>query len=613
MAKNPAEVRAAMDASIEGRTVVDIFAQNAKEHPSLPAIHWRVGDKWSELTWSEYRAAVLDVAAGLIDLGIGKGDFVALMAANRPEHVIADLGVVHAAATPVTLYSTLATSQVEYIGGHCGAKVAILENLDFMKRWEDAKPQLPSLEYVVLMEGAENYAGVDWVLSWDELIARGRARLADNPGLVEERSSELTPDDIATLIYTSGTTGTPKGVVITHYNVLWTVESTEQTLHIPKHPRLVSFLPLAHIAERIASHYMGMQYVGEVWYCPDMTEVLEYVQEAKPNVFVAAPRVYERFHAGLMARLEGEEGIKRTLAMAAIKVGVEVVRLEQAGKPVPFLTGLKHRVLEKVVLTKLLDGLGMSEVIVAITTAAPIAPELLEFFLGIGLPLYELWGMSELTGPGTSNLPGANKIGSVGRPIAGTEVKLAEDGELMMAGGNVTAGYFKAPNETAETFQNGWVLTGDLAEIDADGYVSIVDRKKELIITAGGKNIAPTKLEGLIKNHPLIGQVCVIGDRRKYLSALVVLDGDMAPPWAERQGIPFEDMAAFSQLPQIQAEVQKAVDEANENVARVEQIKRFTVLPNEWTPESEELTPTLKLKRRVIHERYAQEIDSLYT
>ena len=613
MARNPAEVRAAMDASIEGRTVVDIFAQNAKEHPSLPAIHWRVGDKWSELTWSEYRAAVLDVAAGLIDLGIGKGDFVALMAANRPEHVIADLGVVHAAATPVTLYSTLATSQVEYIGGHCGAKVAILENLDFMKRWEDAKPQLPSLEYVVLMEGAENYAGVDWVLSWDELIARGRARLADNPGLVEERSSELTPDDIATLIYTSGTTGTPKGVVITHYNVLWTVESTEQTLHIPKHPRLVSFLPLAHIAERIASHYMGMQYVGEVWYCPDMTEVLEYVQEAKPNVFVAAPRVYERFHAGLMARLEGEEGIKRTLAMAAIKVGVEVVRLEQAGKPVPFLTGLKHRLLEKVVLTKLLDGLGMSEVIVAITTAAPIAPELLEFFLGIGLPLYELWGMSELTGPGTSNLPGANKIGSVGRPIAGTEVKLAEDGELMMAGGNVTAGYFKAPNETAETFQNGWVLTGDLAEIDADGYVSIVDRKKELIITAGGKNIAPTKLEGLIKNHPLIGQVCVIGDRRKYLSALVVLDGDMAPPWAERQGIPFEDMAAFSQLPQIQAEVQKAVDEANENVARVEQIKRFTVLPNEWTPESEELTPTLKLKRRVIHERYAQEIDSLYT
>jgi long-chain acyl-CoA synthetase len=610
MAKNPAEVRAEMDASIEGRTVVDIFARNAREHPSLPAIHWRVGDTWSELTWSEYREAVLEVAAGLIDLGIGKGDFVALMAANRPEHVIADLGVVHAAATPVTLYSTLATSQVEYIGGHCEAKVAVLENLDFMKRWEAARPQLPNLNYVVLMEGAEDYAGVDWVLSWDELVARGRARLADNPGLVEERSSELTPDDIATLIYTSGTTGTPKGVVITHYNILWTVESTEQTLHVPKHPRLVSFLPLAHIAERVASHYMGMQYVGEVWYCPDMTEVLEYVQEAKPNVFVAAPRVYERFQAGLMARLEGEEGLKRTLAMAAIKVGVEVVQLEQAGKPVPFLTGLKHRLLEKLVLTKLLDGLGMGEVIVAITTAAPIAPELLEFFLGIGLPLYELWGMSELTGPGTSNLPGANKIGTVGRPIAGTEVKLAEDGELMMAGGNVTAGYFKAPNETAETFQNGWVLTGDVAEIDEDGYVSIVDRKKELIITAGGKNIAPTKLEGLIKNHPLIGQVCVIGDRRKYLSALVVLDGDMAPPWAERQGIPFENMAAFSQLPQIQAEVQKAVDEANENVARVEQIKRFTVLPNEWT--SEELTPTLKLKRRVIHERYAEEIDSLY-
>jgi len=613
MANSATDTRAAIDKAVEGKTVVDIVARNATEHPLVPAIHWRDGDRWKELTWSEYRARVLDVAAGLIDLGIGKGDFVALMAANRPEHVIADLGVVHAAATPVTLYSTLATSQVAYIGGHCEARVAILENLDFMKRWEEAKPELPNLEYVVLIEGAEEYADVDWVLSWDELKERGRNRLAAEPDLVDGRSAQLEPTDIATLIYTSGTTGTPKGVVITHYNVLWTVESTERTLHIPKHPRLVSFLPLAHIAERIASHYLGMWYVGEVWYCPDMTQVLEYVQEARPNIFVAAPRVFERFQAGLMAKLEGEEGLKRTLAMAAIKTGTEVVRLKQAGESIPFLTGIKHTALEKVVLTKLLDGLGMSDVTIAISTAAPIAPELLEFFQGIGLPLYELWGMSELTGPGTTNLPGANKIGSVGKPIAGGEVKLAEDGELMMTGGNVTGGYFKMPNETAETFVDGWVLTGDLAEIDAEGFVSIVDRKKELIITAGGKNIAPTKLEGLIKNHPLIGQACVIGDRRKYLSALIVLDGDMAPAWAERQGIAFTDMAAFSQLPEIQAEVQKAVDDANEDVARVEQIKKFTVLPDEWTPESEELTPTLKLKRRVIHERYETEIEDLYT
>lgn len=613
MASSAADTRAAIDKAVEGKTVVDILARNAAEHPLVPAIHWRDGERWKELTWSEYRTRVLDVAAGLIDLGIGRGDFVALMAANRPEHVIADLGAVHAAATPVTLYSTLATPQIAYIGGHCEAKVAILENLDFMRRWEEAKPELPNLEYVVLMEGADEYDGVDWVLSWDDLKARGRKRLAAEPDVAEARSAELQPDDIATLIYTSGTTGTPKGVVITHYNVLWTTEALERTLPIPKHPRLVSFLPLAHIAERIASHYMGMWYVGEVWYCPDMTQVLEYVQEAEPNVFVAAPRVYERFQAGLMARLEGEEGLKRTLAMAAIKTGTEVVGLQQAGKPVPMLTGLKHKLLEKVVLTKLLGGLGMSDVNVAITTAAPIAPELLEFFQGIGLPLYELWGMSELTGPGTSNLPGANKIGTVGRAIVGGEVKLADDGELMMAGGNVTGGYFKMPNETAETFVDGWVMTGDIAEIDADGYVSIVDRKKELIITAGGKNIAPTKLEGMIKSHPLIGQVCVIGDRRKYLSALIVLDGDMAPAWAERQGMAFTDMAGFSQLPEIRTEVQKAVDDANDHVARVEQIKKFAVLPNEWTPESEELTPTLKLKRRVIHERYETEIEDLYS
>lgn len=613
MAGSAAKERADIDAAVEGRTVVDVFARNAREHPSVPAVHWRSGDEWKELTWSQYRAQVVEVSAGLIDLGVGRGDFVALMAANRPEHLIADLGAMHAAATPVTLYSTLATPQVAYIGGHCEARVAILENVEFMKRWEEAKPQLPNLEYVVLMEGAEDYATTDWVLSWDDLVARGKARLAADPDVVDARSSELTPGDIATLIYTSGTTGTPKGVVITHYNVLWTVESMERTLSIPRHPRLVSFLPLAHIAERVASHYLGMWYVGEVWYCPDMTQVLEYVQEAKPSAFVAAPRVYERFQAGLMARLEAQEGLKRTLAMAAIKNGQEVVRLRQQGKPIPFLIGLQNKVLEKIVLSKILDGLGLGEVTVAISTAAPIAPELLEFFQAIGLPLFELWGMSELSGPGTTNVPGANKIGTVGRAIVGSEVKLGDDGELMFAGGNVTSGYFKMPDETAETFQDGWVLTGDIAEIDEDGFVSIVDRKKEIIITAGGKNIAPTKLEGLIKNHPLIGQVCVIGDRRKYLAALIVLDGDMAPAWAERQGIAFTDMGSFSQLPEIQAEVQKAVDDANEHVARVEQIKRFTVLPNEWTPETDELTPTLKIKRRVIHERYEAEIESLYT
>jgi long-chain acyl-CoA synthetase len=609
-----AETRAAIDAAVGGRTIVEVLDRNAREYGATPAIHWRQNGTWKDLTWAEYREQVLEIAAGFISLGVGGGDFVALMAANRPEHVVADLGAVYAAATPVTLYSTLATPQVAYIAGHCEAKVAVLENLEYMKRWEAAKPQLPHLEYVVLMEGAENYETTEWVLSWNDLAERGRALLASNQGVVDERAAQLQPDDIATLIYTSGTTGTPKGVVITHQNVLWTVESTERTINLPQHPRLVSFLPLAHIAERVASHYLGLWYTGEVWYCPDLTQVLEYVQEAKPTAFVAAPRVYERFQAGLMARFEGEEGLKKTLALAAIKVGAEVVSLHQQGKPVPFLTGLKHRLLERVVLTKILEGLGMGEAFIAISTAAPIAPELLVFFQGIGLPLFELWGMSEVSGPGTMNVHGANKIGTVGRPFVGTEVKLADDGELMYRGGNVTAGYFKMPEETAETFlADGWLVTGDIAEIDQDGFVSIVDRKKELIITAGGKNIAPTKLEGMIKNHPLVGQVCVIGDRRKFLTALVVLDGDMAPPWAERQGLKFDDMASFSQLPEVQAEVQKVVDEANEHVARVEQLKKFVVLPDEWTPETDELTPTLKLKRRVIHEKYNEAIESLYT
>lgn len=613
MAATAAEVRAEIDAAIEGRTLSGVLARNAAEHATVPAIHWREGGVWRDLTWAQYREAVLEIAAGLIDLGVRRGDFVAIMAANRPEHVIADLAAVHAAATPVTLYNTLAIDQIAYIVGHCGARVAVLENLEYMKRWEAAKPELPGLEYVVLIDGAENYETVDWVLSWADLRERGRARLASEPEVVDRRSAELVPDDIATLIYTSGTTGTPKGVVITHRNVLWTVEATERTVNLARHPRLVSFLPLAHIAERVASHYLGLWYVGEVWYCPELNQVLEYVQAARPTLFVAAPRVYERFQTGLMAKLEAEEGIKKALAMEAIKTGQEVVRLRQRGASVPVTTRIKHALLERAVLSKVLDGLGMSEVTMAISTAAPIAPELLEFFQGIGLPLFELWGMSELTGPGTTNLPGANKIGTVGKPAAGTEVALADDGELMFRGGNVAAGYYKMPEETAETFlPDGWLVTGDIAEIDADGFVKIVDRKKELIITAGGKNIAPTKLEAMVKNHPLIGQVCVIGDRRKFLSALVVLDAEMARSWAQKQGLAFEDMASFSRLPQVEAEVRQAVDEANAHVARVEQIKKFTVLPAEWTPESEELTPTLKLKRRVILDKYADVIEAMY-
>jgi long-chain acyl-CoA synthetase len=600
--------RAEIDAVIEGKTIVDAFNRNADSYPSQPAIHWKDGD-WTSLTWSQYRDVVHKAAAGLESLGVGNGEFVAVMAGNRPEHVIADYAAVHAGATPVTIYSTLASNQIQYIADNCKATVAILEDLDFMKRWEEIRSELPNLRYVVLMSGAENYDAVDWVLSWDDLLARGTHRLGEDPDVVSRAAAAITPDTLATLIYTSGTTGTPKGVMISHRNVMWTLESLRRAADLDMGQRMVSYLPLAHIAERLATHYLGTYLAGQVWYCPNLAGVLEYIQIAKPTVFVGVPRVYEKFHSRLQARFAEAEGLKGKILGAALAQNEKRVDAEQEGKSGPPLAGL----LDKIALSKVREGLGMEDVKIAITAAAPINPDLVKFFHTIGVPLYEIYGMSENTGPATATLPGAMKIGSVGRPLPGVEVRTGDDGELMMRGGIVTEGYYKLDDATRETFDSeGWLHSGDLARIDEDGYVWIVGRKKEIIITAAGKNIAPAKLETLLGNHPLISKACMIGDSRKFLSMVIALDHEEAPAWAEARGLEYHDLASFSLLPEVQDEVAKAVAEANESVARVEQVKKWFIVPDEWTPDSGEVTPSLKLKRRVVLDKYADQIESMY-
>lgn len=599
--------RAEIDAVVEGKTIVDSFNRNAETYPDQPAIHWKDGD-WQSLTWSQYRDRVHKAAAGLQALGVGDGEFVAIMSGNRPEHVIADLAIVHTGATPVTIYSTLAANQVQYIADNCKATVAILEDLDFMKRWEEIKSELPNLRYVVLMSGAENYDTVDWVISWDQLVAKGIAHLESDPDAVARSSSSISPDTLATLIYTSGTTGTPKGVMIDHRNVVWTLESLRRAADLEMGQRMVSYLPLAHIAERLATHYLGTYLAGQVWYCPNLAGVLEYIQIAKPTLFVGVPRVYEKFHSRLMGRFAEAEGLKGTILKKALEANEKRVDAESEGKNGPALAGL----LDKIALSKVREGLGMEDVKIAVTAAAPINPDLVKFFHTIGVPLHEIYGMSENTGPATVTYPNI-KFGSVGKPLPGVELKTAEDGELLMRGGIVTQGYYKLDDATRETFDDeGWLHSGDLARIDEDGDVWIVGRKKEIIITAAGKNIAPAKLETLLGNHPIISKACMIGDQRKFLSMVIALDHEEAPAWAEARGLEYRDLASFSQLPEVQQEVAQAVNEANESVARVEQIKKWVIVPDEWTPDSGEVTPSLKLKRRVVLDKYADQIESMY-
>jgi long-subunit acyl-CoA synthetase (AMP-forming) len=600
--------RAAIDAEVEGKTIVDYFNRNADEYPDQPAIHFKDGD-WKSLTWSEYRQAVQEVAAGLQTLGVGSGEFVAIMAGNRPEHAIADYATIHTGATGVTIYSTLTANQIQYIADNCNATVAILEDLDYMKRWDEIRSELPNLRYVVLMSGAENYDTANWVLSWDELVARGKVRLADNPDSVVSTARSMSPETLATLIYTSGTTGTPKGVMITHRNVVWTAECLRRAANIDLGPRMVSYLPLAHIAERMATHYLATYLAGQVWFCPNLGGVLEYIQAARPTVFFGVPRVYEKFHARLSARFADTHGIKKVLLDRALAANKKRVLAEEEGKPGPMTAGL----LDSIVLTKVRDGLGLDQVEIAITAAAPINPDLVLFFQTIGVPLYELYGMSETTGPATTNVPGASRIGSVGRALPGVEIDLGPDDELLMRGGVITPGYYKLPEATEESYDaDGWLHSGDLARIDEEGFVWIIGRKKEIIITAAGKNIAPAKLETALGNHPIISKACMIGDGRKFVAMVIALDHEEAPAWATANGLEYTDLASFSQLPEVAAEVEQVVRAANETVSHVEQIKKWIIVPDEWTPDSGEITPSLKLKRRVVLEKYSDQIEKLY-
>lgn len=603
--------RREIDAVVEGKTLLDFFDRNAQRFPDQPAVHWKTGDDWRHLTWSQYHRQVEEAAAGLQSLGVGGGAFVAIQAGNRVEHGAADLAAAMAGGTGVTIYSTFAPEQMRYVAANCSAKVAVVENLAAMKIWESIKNDLPELAYVVMLDDADHYEMTEWVLSWDDLVNRGKGVLSADPEAVKRSRSLVTPDSLATLIYTSGTTGVPKGVMITQRNVVWTTESVRRAVDIPPNPRLVSYLPLAHIAERVATHYNGIYLAGEVYLCPELGQVLEYIQKARPQLFVGVPRVYEKFHTRISANFATHE--KAHLISKALTNNIGVIEALQEGRSPGLLAKAKMGLFDRLVFSKVRASLGMDQVAVAITAAAPIARELIVFFNAIGVPLLELYGMSENTGPAITNRPGRNKMGSVGFPLPGVEVRLGEDGEVLMRGGIVTAGYYKMPEETRETFDaDGWLHSGDLGSIDDDGFVTIVGRKKEIIITAAGKNVAPAKLETILKNHPLVSQACMVGDAKKFLTMIVALDTEEAAGWAAANGVAYRDLASFAQDPVVVEEISRAVDEANSHVSQAEKVKKFRIVPDAWTPESGEITPSLKLKRKVVLDKYSDVIEEMY-
>ncbi|GAA4734269.1 AMP-dependent synthetase/ligase [Nocardioides endophyticus] len=610
--------RARIQAEIEGRTLVDALADTVTRVGDDPAYsdrhHVPEGESWRTLTWAQTRELALDAAAGLIEAGVGVGDTVAIMATNRIEHFVADIGAVHAAATPMSIYNTLAPEQVAFVAGHAHPRVVVLEDADHLSRWSRAIKERDDIARVVVIDADAVPAG-DLYTSWDDLVASGRAYRAEHTAEVEARTAELSPDDPATILYTSGTTGDPKGVVLTHHNVLFEAISTQEAAGLTEAQVGVSYLPLAHIAERVLGLY-GPQIQGSHMHAiGDPAQLLATLGEVHPTAFFGVPRVWEKIKTGLSAKLASDpDPANRKMVEDSMAAALAWVEAQEVGGVMTPEIEEAYRQAEEGILGFLKLLLGLDQVTWAGSAAAPMPLDVAKFMAGLGLKVYDVYGMTETCGAVTANGPGGFKLGTVGRANPGMEVKLGEDGEILVRGPVNTPGYHLQEQATRALIDDDdWIHTGDIGTLDDDGFFAVVDRKKELIITSAGKNVAPSNIESFLKESPLIGHAMAIGDARPYVVAILTLDGEIAPLMAQQLGIEFTSLADLAEKPEIREIVQQAVDAANERLSRPEQVKSFELLGVEWTAESEELTPTLKLKRRVVNTKYSDVVDRLYT
>jgi long-chain acyl-CoA synthetase len=589
--------------ALRAETVCDAFQATAEEAGDRVALRTK-GDGVA-ITWAEYAERARTLAAGLAGLGLERGKTIALMLTNRPEFHLVDAAAMHLGATPFSVYNTYSAEQIEYLVSDAENTIFVTEKA-FLDTVMKVKENCSSVEHVVVVdEPAEG------TLSLADVEAKG-----DDGFDFEGSWRAVEPDDVLTLIYTSGTTGPPKGVQITHRNVMSNARSADEIMRLTADARIVSYLPMAHIAERNVSHYLPMAHGWTVTTCDNAREVLGYLPEVRPTWFFAVPRIFEKLKAAIEAGIEHEQDEERKKGLQwALDVGHRRVRAEQAGEELTPELEEEWRKADEEVLSTIRSMLGFDRLEWISVGAAPTPPEVVEFFHALGIPLCELWGMSETVGAGTSNRKEHVKIGTVGPVSPGIEIKLADDGEVLLKSDMVMKGYRNQPEKTREAIDDdGWLHTGDIGELDDEGYLKIVDRKKEIIINAAGKNMSPANIEAKLKAAgPLIGQAIAIGDKRPYNVALVTLDPDSLPGFAQKLELDASDLEAVAGDERVIEAVQKEVDAANEHLARVEQIKKFRILPTDWEPGGEELTPTMKLKRKPIAEKYEKDIEALYS
>lgn len=586
------------------KTIMEVMKDTAEKHRNKVALNMKNNGQWQAMTWGEYYDQVRTAARAFIALGLEQGKAVSILGNNCPQWFISNMGAIFAGAVPGGIYTTNSPEQCQYIASHSEANIAVVENAEQLAKFKAVRDDLPDLKAIVLMNGSDPD---EKVYSWSELSKIAQKTPED---VLNERIKAQKPDDCCTLIYTSGTTGNPKGVMITHDNILWTAKQTIDLIGGGSDDIIVSYLPLSHIAEQLISQHGPYIMGATVWFAESLDKLGDNLAEIRPTFFVGVPRVWEKIQAKMMAAGAQNPPLKKKIAAWARKKGMEGGYALQEGKSNPFLYGLAN----KLVFSKVKEKLGLDRSRLFISTAAPISMDTLEFFLSLGIPITEVYGMSECTGPGTVSLPEPFKFrtGWAGPALPGTEIAIAEDGEVLMRGRHVFKGYFKNEEATKETLDaDGWLHSGDVGKIE-NGFLKITDRKKELIITAGGENIAPQVLEGKLKAIPIVNQAVVIGDRRKYMTAIFTLDPDKIQAEIAAAGSPAKNMEEAAKCEKFKAHLTKQVEEVNNTLARVQTIKKFTIMPEEFTTEGGELTPTMKLKRRIINEKYADAIESMY-
>ena len=584
--------------------VMDVLERTVRQHGPRPAVRVKKNGAWKTTTWDEYRQQVRQVARALISLGVQPGQGVCIIGYNCPEWFFSDVGAIYAGAVPAGIYTTSSPEQCQYIANHCEAIAVFVEDQEQLSKFLAVRGQLPKLKALVLMKGETNQAGC---YSWQKFLELG---LNTPESELDKRMQAQNADAMATLIYTSGTTGTPKGVMLSHDNLTWTSNAALSLVGSYATDEVVSYLPLSHIAEQVASLHVPMAAGSCVNFAESMEKLGDGLREVRPHYFLAVPRVWEKIQERIMAVGAKNPPLKKKISAWARRQGLAGGYAEQqrVGKS-PL-----YAIANALVFKKVRKTLGLDRARIAITSAAPISRDTLEFFLSLGLPICEVYGMSECTGPATVSLPDNYKTGKAGFCLPGAELKIADDGEICMRGRHVFKGYFKDPAATADTVdKDGWLHSGDIGTIDEKGFLQITDRKKDLIITAGGENVAPALVEGYLKGIPVVSQAVVIGDRQRYLSVLLTLNQERIKQDAESCGSPASDAESAMKDEKFLAFLQRKIDEVNARLARVQAVKKFRILPKDFSVESGELTPTMKVKRKVVTEKYKKEIDQLYT